>query len=140
MNIEKFFNRAKLISQQSDCKIKIGATLVYKNKVVASGYNTNKSNPLQKKLNIYRTANDRVFDVNQHCNGLHAEIMCLQHATKRFKGRFDKCSLFVYRENKNGNMELLARPCKACESYIKMLGIKDIYYTTKKGYNYERNN
>lgn len=32
----------------------------------------------------------------------------------------------------------MARPCPACMSAIKELGIKNIYYTTDNGYAYEK--
>ena len=49
MNTERYFKLAKNVSELSDYNkrnIKIGAVLVYKNKVIGTGYNTNKTSPL----------------------------------------------------------------------------------------------
>lgn len=138
MNIERYFKLAKNASTFSDCKIKVGAILVYKNKVLSVGYNTSKSNPIQKMYNKYRNQNGiRQFDVDKQNNGVHAEIMCLQHVTRLFKGDLSKCSIFVYSETKNGSTRLI-RPCMACLKYITELGIKNIYYTTNNGWQYEK--
>ena len=47
------FKRAKEISCLSDYnRIHIGCVAVYKNHVLAVGYNTNKTHPLQMKYNL----------------------------------------------------------------------------------------
>ena len=140
MNIERGFRLAKNASEFSDCSIKIGAVLMYKNKVISVGYNTTKSNPIQKAYNVYRNANGREYDVERQNNGLHAEIMALQHATRSFKGDLSKCSIFVYSEKKEGYKRLtrLTKPCNACSKRLEELGIRNIYYTTNNGWTYER--
>ena len=137
MNIERGFKLAKNASKFSDCKIKIGAVLIYKNKVISVGYNTTKSNPIQKMYNIYRNTNERKYDVEKRNNGVHAEIMTLQHATRSFKGDLNKCSIFVYSEKKDGSTRL-TRPCMGCSKMLEELGVKNIYYTTDNGWQYER--
>ena len=137
MNIERGFKLAKNASKFSDCKIKIGAVIMYKSKVISVGYNTNKSNPIQKMYNIYRNTNGREYDVEKQANGLHAEIMALQHATRSFKGDLSKCSIFVYSRRKDGSTRL-TKPCNACSKRLKELGIRNIYYTTNNGWQYER--
>ena len=67
----------------------------------------------------------------------HAEIMALQHATRSFKGDLSKCSIFVYSEKKDGTTRL-TRPCMGCSKMLKDLGVKNIYYTTNNGWQYER--
>ena len=140
MNIERGFKLAKNASTFSDCKIKIGAVIMYKSKVISVGYNTTKSNPIQKAYNVYRNANGREYDVERQNNGLHAEIMALQHATRSFKGDLSKCSIFVYSEKKDGCKRLtrLTKPCNACSKRLEELGIRNIYYTTNNGWQYER--
>ena len=140
MNIERGFKLAKNASTFSDCKIKIGAVIMYKSKVISVGYNTTKSNPIQKAYNVYRNANGREYDVERQNNGLHAEIMALQHATRSFKGDLSKCSIFVYSEKKEGYKRLtrLTKPCNACSKRLEELGIRNIYYTTNNGWQYER--
>ena len=129
MNIERGFRLAKNASEFSDCSIKIGAVLMYKNKVISVGYNTTKSNPIQKAYNVYRNANGREYDVERQNNGLHAEIMALQHAIKNGIN-IKKCKLFIYSETKYG-MTRLTKPCYACNKYLENIGFqrKNIYYT-----------
>lgn len=63
---------------------------------------------------------------------LHAEISCLLQI-KDMDIDFSKINLYIYREDKNGNLAM-CRPCKACMKFIDDLGIKHIYYTTDKGF------
>ena len=72
MNIERGFKLAKNASTFSDRKIKIGAVLMYKSKVISVGYNTTKSSPIQKMYNVYRNIDGREYDVEKRANGIHA--------------------------------------------------------------------
>lgn len=136
MNIKKFFTLAKNASTFSDFEnIKIGSVLVYKNKVVSVGYNIKKSHPYQKILNRYRNQNGREFDVNKRNNYLHSEMNCLRNV-ERLNINFNKCYLFIYRENKDGSLDN-CYPCKSCQMRLKELGINRIFYTDKDGYNYK---
>ena len=130
----KFFEKAKAVSRLSDFRrIHIGSVVVYKNKIVSVGWNTTKGNPLQQKRNEkYRFGKD---DKDKGC--LHAEMLALLHARPYLKGLdMSKVSIYVYRENKYGELRM-SKPCPACDSYIRELGIKDIYYTGADGYCHE---
>lgn len=130
----KFFEKAKAASEMSDhAKYFLGSVVVYKNKIISVGWNTTKGNPLQQRRNEkYRFGKD---DKDKGC--LHAEMMALLHARPYLKNLdISKVSIYVYRENRFGEMRM-SRPCPACGSYIKELGIKDIYYTTNGGYCHE---
>ena len=136
--ITRYFNLAKNASQFSGYeKNKIGAILVYKHDIIGVGYNRKQSSPTQKKYNIYRTTKTRKYDVDVMDNYIHAEIDCVQNATRLFKGDLSKCSIFVYREHKDGSMGV-SKPCKGCSMYLKDMNVKNIYYTTDNGWNYER--
>ena len=79
MNINRFFTLARNASKLSDYnkkKIHIGAILVYKNKIIASGWNTQKTSPVQYKYNLYREnlQQDRCFSANDHLPCIHAEM------------------------------------------------------------------
>lgn len=142
MNINKFFRLAKNSSEMSDYNkknIHIGAILVYKNKIIANGYNTNKTSPIQYKYNKYREKinsemSQRIYKADNHLPYIHAEMKCLID-TKDINIDWSKVSIFIYREHK-GNIRM-CRPCISCEKALKDRGIKHIYYTTEKGYNYE---
>ena len=130
MNIDKGFEFAKTASKFSDhYKFNIGAVIMYKHGVLSIGYNIKRSHPLQKLYNRYRIS----YDENEKSNGLHAEMMAISHLDYNLS----KCSIFVYREHKDGSMAIV-RPCKACMKALKDKAIKDIYYTTENGYKHER--
>ena len=129
-----YFNKAKEASKLSDFnKIHIGCIVAYKNNIIAKGYNTNKTNPLQKMYNHYR--NLEWVNGVQPVPKLHAELMCILKIM-HLDIDFSKVKLYVYRQDLKGNLAM-CRPCKACMKAIKNLGIKNIYYTTNDGYSHE---
>lgn len=123
-----FFNIAKEMSHFSDFHgPHIGAVVVSGKTILSTGYNTNKTRPLQHKYNIYRNFQDYKTSVAAG----HAEI----NALSRLIGKeldWEKISIFVYRELRNGNKGC-SRPCAACMKLIKDLGIKNIYFIDKEG-------
>jgi len=130
MNINKFFTLAKNASTFSDFeRIKIGSILVYKNKIISVGWNMKKSHPYQKILNKYRS-----YDEERNKNYLHSEISCLLNA-KDLNINWNKVSIFIYREDKNGNLAI-CKPCSSCVKALNEKGIKKVFYTDKNGYNY----
>lgn len=143
MNIKKFFNLAKIASKFSDYNKKnvhIGSVLVYKNKVIANGYNTSKTNPIQYQYNKYRetiNGDERNYNADSHLPCVHAEMMCLINS-KDMDIDWSKTSLFVYRESCGKTR--MCKPCLSCERALKDRGIQHIYYTSERGYNYERIN
>lgn len=129
--MKRYFSMAKNASKfGSFPKYKLGCVIVYKNKVISVGWNTSKENPLQKKYNVYRG-----FDADTAKNYAHAEINALISA-KYLDINWNKASIFVYREYKNGSIAP-ARPCPACMKAIIDIGIKNIYYTDKGKYIHE---
>ena len=98
-------------------------------------YTENKS--IQYKYNIYREKldNDRLFSANDHLPCIHAEMKCLIDS-KDMNIDWSKVSLFVYRESCGKTR--ICRPCPSCEKALQDRGIKHMYYTSEKGYNYER--
>ena len=140
MNINKFFNLAKTASKFSDYKkknIHIGAVLVYKNKIIANGWNSKKTNPIQYQYNKYREqlGGNRLYDADKTLPCIHAEMKCLID-TKDLNIDWSKVSIFVYRESNNKTR--ICKPCPSCAKALKDRGIINTYYTTEKGYNYER--
>lgn len=122
-----YFKAAKAMSELSDFKQHhIGAVAVSKHKIISSGYNSNKTNPTQKRFNIHR------FDVDSR-HTIHAELSCLLPLLNRKDINFSDVSLYIYRKHKSGELAL-ARPCAACEALIRSLGIRNIYYTGNNSY------
>lgn len=122
-----YFRAAKVISELADFpKYKTGCVVVYKHKIISSGCNSNKTNPTQKRLNIYRFTDDTPATT-------HAEIAALLPLRYRKDINFNEVSLYVYRENKSGELAL-ARPCASCEALIRSLGIRHLFYTGDRSY------
>ena len=122
-----YFKAAKAVSELSDFdRVHIGAVAVYKHKIISSGTNSYKTNPIQKKYNKYRYSVDKGHT-------LHAEMECLLPLMSRKDIDFNRLSLYIYRENKNGSLAI-AKPCESCRQLIKALGIKKIYYTSDDSY------
>lgn len=125
-----YFEAARSVAQLSDFpRIKIGAVAVYKHRIVSSGFNSIKTDTLQKKYNIYRFKEE-----SKHCQ--HAELACLKPLIGRKDIDFKNVELYVYREYKNGDLAM-SRPCLSCSALIRSLGIRHIHYTGDQSYIYE---
>ena len=125
---QRFFNIAKQISFLSDYKkARVGAVVVINNHIIGSGYSSNKTRPLQHKYNFYRGFDD--YKDSIACQ--HAEIDALSPLIGKHID-WKKVSIFVYRELKNGK-RTCSRPCIACRTLIKKLGIKNIYFIDEQG-------
>ena len=127
----RFFQKARQIANISDySRIHIGCIAVYQGQVIGLGFNTNKTHPVQKFYNKYRTTSDYILPK------LHAAIRCINQI-KHLDINFSKVKLYIYRIRKDQPFGL-SRPCPSCMAAIKDLGIRDVYYTTNDGYSYER--
>lgn len=119
MNHEKIkalFQRSKEESKKSTMEQKVGAVIVV-GKSILTGYNQVKTHPEFANPDVHVKTS------------LHAELACLVGSKRGVA--FDKARVFVYRETADGS-PALARPCEQCMKFIKELGVKEIYYTTKE--------
>ena len=125
-----YFEAARAIAELSDFpKIKVGAIAVYGHHIISSGFNAQRTAPIQKRYNRYRFSDDTPAS-------LHAEIACLKPLIRRKGINFKRVDLYIYRQYFNGDLAM-ARPCESCFKLIKDLGIRHIYYTTNMGYSHE---
>ncbi len=117
MDHDKFFKLAKtLASKSTHNEQKHGCVIVYKGKVVSSGYNKAQTHP--KSTHGF--------------NNLHAEmsaIFKLERATSKHVA-------YVYREHRSG-VKALSKPCQFCEKILRLTGIKTVYYTIEDGWTKE---
>ena len=121
--VARFFQTAKVISGMSTRRrFKIGAIVVYKNKLISAGVNSDKSHPVQKSYDRWRG-----FRTHHSC---HAEVRAILNSKMSNLAGHE---LFVYRQTKDGRLGN-ARPCPACMKMIQDYGIKKIFYTTVNGY------
>ena len=110
----KHFKDARLVSYLSDADRpgrKMGAILHRGNKKLAFGINSFiKTHTLQGGgLKTY----------------LHAEVSAA--IKRRHYDDLTSCEITIYREV--NNMPALAMPCKQCQSILRILGIKKIWYS-----------
>ena len=117
---QHFFLLAKAEAEKSTFyRIKIGCIIVKGNKILARGFNKEKSHPKQKYLN----GKFRKF-VTKH-NYIHAELDTILHSsTDNLSGS----TCYLYREDGYGNI-CCCRPCPACEFVLRQVGITTVYYT-----------
>ena len=114
--IQKFIEIAIEQSLKSDMQHRHGAVIVYRNKVVAFGYN-------------------RMIWNNRNCfYARHAEVDALKDffIRKLDKRILKDCTMYVIRIGK-ASMDYptkLSKPCKNCYNYIKKSGIKKVYFST----------
>ena len=131
MAVSKYFLEARKEAVKSSvAKYNVGCVAVYKGKIIARGFNSEKTHPLQERYNKYREA-----DEDNLLPKLHADTRCLSYL-KSMDIDFKKVKLFIYRARKNQPYGM-ARPCNACMKAIMDLGIKEIYYTTDFGFAHE---
>lgn len=114
----KFFYLAKKLAEFSNhAEQHLGAVITKGNRLVSVGWNKNQTHPRSKS----------------HFKKLHAELAAIIKARQNLRG----CSIYIYRETKNGNMAL-SFPCPSCYSAIKEAEIKRIFYSDATGYKYQR--
>ena len=125
---ESMLHKAASLGQLSDVPTyKIGSILVFKKSVLATGYNKQKSHPLQQKYNQFRE------DYKRRGSFVHAEIDCLKNMRDVPKGSI----LFIGRNDMQGN-PAICRPCEACLCLISLYNITEIVYNTPSGYAIEQ--
>lgn len=122
-----FFNAAKEMSKLSDFnRVHIGCVITYKNRIISSGFNTKKSNPLQKKYNRIRFADDTFHQC-------HAETSALLPILKDKNINRSRLRIYLFREHADGSLAL-SKPCPSCMKMLKDAGIKQIYFTDEGSY------
>jgi deoxycytidylate deaminase len=128
---QKFFKVAKSIAELSTFhQEKLGAIIVLRNEIIATGYNRNKSSPMQAFWANKAGRPEAIYT--------HAEMSALNKvASAQFAmTNADIMKVFVYRQFADGT-PAMARPCEICSMALKHLGIKRWYYTTDDGFAYE---
>lgn len=121
------FSAARQAAQNSDFRVQVGCVITYGGNVIAKGWSTERTDPVQAKYNFYR----HFEDDNGVAHKQHAEVMALKKIRWLDIDRAKVC-VFVWREYKNGS-PAMARPCAACMQMLKRMGIRNIYYSTNGG-------
>lgn len=123
-----FFNMAKEVSKLSTFpRHQIGCIITYKNRVISSGCNIQKTSPLQKRYNKIRFSCDSA----KHYN--HAETSALLPILKDKNIDRSRLRVYLFREHADGSLAL-SKPCPSCMKMLKDAGIKQIYFTDEGSY------
>lgn len=132
----KYFEMARKEAKQSDFNsFHLGCIIVYKGYVLASGHNSNKTNPLQKKYNRkyrdFRKGSKPIVD------SLHAEIASLISIPYPIEKNVNwrDVKVYIYRISPGKRLKMgLARPCPSCMAALRDKGVRHLYYTTDDGF------
>ena len=107
-----FLQEAAEIALKSNMQQKHGAVIVYKNKIIASGYN-------------------EICDYMNNNFSIHAEVSAI---SKMFynKKLLELCDIYVVRiaSITFDNCLKNSKPCKNCTNFIKKYNLRNIYYST----------
>ena len=108
-------------------RLKVVSFIIYKNKIINFGVNSNKTSPMQ----FYYRNKTSLSSIENFLDREHAEINVLR---RTYLGDFNinKVELVIISKRSNGSYRL-ARPCCSCMRAVKDSGIKTIYYTTNEG-------
>lgn len=125
MNFQTASHRAIELAQTAPGVggIRLAAVIFNNRSILAEGWNSLKTHPLQKK-----------FSLSSYCF-LHAEVAALAELKRKFP--FDgmipsNLNIVVVRLTKNGNLGL-AKPCEICERALRFYNIKRVWYSTNEG-------
>jgi len=115
---ELFLSKAAEIALKSNMLQKHGAIIVYKNNIIATGYN-------------------EICDYMNSNYSIHAEVAAI---SKLFYNKkiLEYCDIYVVRiaSATFDNCLKNSKPCKSCSNFIKKYNLKNIYYSTN--YTYEK--
>jgi deoxycytidylate deaminase len=127
MTRSKGYELAKAASLKSDFgRCQTGAVAIYGNKILAVGWNSNKTSSLQAKYN----SRTRGFDGYNYKSSVHAEMMVV-NKIKFLDIDFSQVRIFVWRGK---SIPMISKPCGACERALKDLGIRKVFYTGNDSY------
>tara|TARA_B110000114_G_scaffold185317_1_gene231812 strand:+ start:1069 stop:1698 length:630 start_codon:yes stop_codon:yes gene_type:complete len=111
---------AKEVATKSLLNHQHGCVIVYKNKIVSSGYN--------------RISNNN----NKNYGSLHAEIDAILNLVKmnKFQNKTirNNCSLYVIRIKKGTKELKMSKPCEKCIHKIQKYNIGQTYYSTNDSF------
>jgi deoxycytidylate deaminase len=138
----KFFEVAKSMAALStwsdEVASQVGAVIVLRNEIVATGFNRNKGNLVH---GIFSQMVDRPEAYVAHAetsalNNLFRKPSGSWFVTEKERREAKLMKLYVYRETTHGIA--MAKPCNICTAAIKYFGIGTVCYSTKDGFVMEK--
>jgi deoxycytidylate deaminase len=134
----RYFDMAhKMADKSTYHAFHLGCVIVYQNHVIGSGFNSDKTAPVQKKYNKFRTFH---YGPQLVQHKIHAETSAFKSIPYSVDKNTDwsKVKVYIYRvspghENNFG----LARPCEGCLRMLRDKGVRHVYYTGNSSFIYE---
>ncbi len=124
---EEYLEQAFNIAQDIEpfAKVRIVAFLVYKDRVIGTATNRNKSHPITIR-----------YGRNKEAIYPHAEVAAINRAKKRFSGDWRKTTLYIARARiVHGKWSYgLVKPCLGCWKALRDLEIGTVIWTKDHGY------
>lgn len=119
------WQRAEILASQSNCQHQMSCVLLdKKGRYVAEGYNKRKTHPLMAKYAKKANEPNKIY--------LHAELSALISP----RSRQSPHTAFIFRKTASGTG--IARPCRICREALVEAGVKEVVYTTSRGYAVEQ--
>lgn len=132
----KYFDLARQEAKKSTFgKFNMGCVIVYHNRIIGRGSNSDKTDPSQKHYNRERNLNKNSNKPIRHSR--HAEISALKNVPYPIASTIDwsKVKVYIYRISPGHDLHMgMARPCAGCMKALREKGIRRIYYSTKDGF------
>jgi tRNA(Arg) A34 adenosine deaminase TadA len=104
-------------AEKSDYRIRMGAVIFNKKKIVSKGHNH--TNSLQRKLHP---------TFQEWPDSIHAEVEAVLKAKQNLKG-YD---LLIIRINKKKQFRI-SKPCPHCTALLNHVGIRNVYFSNDDG-------
>lgn len=103
-------------------RARIMAAVVFRNKIIAYGNNDYKTHPFARQ-----------YSKNGKTECWHAETKAIFNALRIIgPEKLSSCDLYVVRAKMDHNKQFmygLAKPCRGCQSCIKMFNVRNVFYT-----------
>lgn len=126
MTTKRGYELAHKASEKSDFyRNHTGAIAVYCGRVIAEGWNSERTSPLQARYNHFRG-----FDSYKYRASLHAEMLVVSKI-RYLDVDFSQVKIYIWRGQQSPR---LSKPCQACEQALRDLGIRHVYYTGNNSY------
>lgn len=105
------FDMAIELCKKSSYKVRMGAVVVHKGKIVGAGCN-------------------RAHSTGTPLDGDHAEKVALYNTTARYR---NGSTVYVGRLTRNNEIAL-AKPCGMCQTVMRKMGVKYVWYSSHTGW------
>lgn len=122
----KIINHLFTLSQDVEpvARARITAAIVYRNKIIAYGFNQHKTHPMAAR-----------FAKHPEARFLHAEVSAIRNCINKYGSDIlKKSTLFIARAKQKGNDYNfywgMAKPCSGCSRAIATFKIPTVIYTT----------